>query len=51
METCGRPLPPKCWEVTETPGLSIMPKLKYEHIHLNNFSKMHMDLAAQVCNN
>ena len=37
--------------ITETPGLSIVPKLKYEHIHLNNFSKMRVDLAAQVCNN
>ena len=37
--------------VTQTPGLSIVPKLKYEHIHLNSFSKMRVDLAAQVCNN
>ena len=37
--------------VTQTPGLSIVPKLKYEHIHLNNFSKMRVDLAAQVCYN
>ena len=33
---------------TETPGLSIAHKLKYEHIKLTNFSKMHVDLAAQV---
>ena len=34
-----------------SPGLSIIPKLKYEHIHLTSFSKMRVDLAAQVCYN
>lgn len=29
-------------------GLAMVPKLKYEHIHLNSFSKMRVDLAAQV---
>ena len=29
-------------------GLSLIPKLKYKHIHLNSFSKMRVDLAAQV---
>ena len=29
-------------------GLAMLPKLKYEHIHLNSFSKMRVDLAAQV---
>lgn len=29
-------------------GLSLVPKLKYEHIHLTSFSKMRVDLAAQV---
>lgn len=29
-------------------GLSIIPKLKYEHIKLTSFSKMRVDLAAQV---
>ena len=33
---------------TETPGLSLTHKLKYEHIYLTNFSKMRVDLAAQV---
>ena len=33
---------------TDTPGLSIVPKIKYEHIHLTSFSKMRVDLAAQV---
>ena len=28
----------------------MVPKLKYEHIHLNSFSKMGVDLAAQVYN-
>ena len=32
----------------EAPGLSMVPKLKYEHIHLSSFSKMRVDLAAQV---
>jgi hypothetical protein len=30
-------------------GLSMVPKLKYEHLHLTPFSKMRVDLAAQVC--
>ena len=29
-------------------GLSLLPKLKYEHIYLTSFSKMRVDLAAQV---
>lgn len=29
-------------------GLSLVPKLTYEHIYLTSFSKMHVDLAAQV---
>ena len=33
---------------TETPGLSIVPKIKFEHIYLTSFSKMRVDLAAQV---
>ena len=36
------------YECNQTPGLSIVPKLKYEHIYLNSFSKMTVDLAAQV---
>ncbi len=32
----------------DAPGLSMVPKLKYEHIHLTSFSKMRVDLAAQV---
>lgn len=31
-------------------GLSIVPKLKYEHCYLTSSSKMRVDLAAQVCN-
>ena len=30
-------------------GLALIPKLKFEHIHLTSYSKMHVDLAAQVC--
>ena len=30
-------------------GLSLIPKLKYEHIYLTSYSKMRVDLAAQVC--
>ena len=33
---------------TNTPGLSLVPKLKYEHVYLTSFSKMRVDLAAQV---
>ena len=33
---------------TQTPGLSMVPKLNYEHLHLTTFSKMRVDLAAQV---
>ena len=29
-------------------GLSMIPKLTYEHVHLTSFSKMRVDLAAQV---
>ncbi|XP_065883726.1 uncharacterized protein [Dysidea avara] len=29
-------------------GVSLVPKLKYEHLHLTSFSKMRVDLAAQV---
>jgi hypothetical protein len=29
-------------------GLALVPKLKYEHIYLTSFSKMRVDLAAQV---
>jgi hypothetical protein len=28
--------------------LSMAPKLKYEHVYLSSFSKMRVDLAAQV---
>ena len=30
-------------------GLALVPKLKFEHIHLTSFSKMRVDLATQVC--
>ena len=33
---------------TATPGLSLVHKLRYEHVYLTNFSKMRVDLAAQV---
>lgn len=34
--------------ITATPGLCLVPKIKYEHVNLTNFSKMRVDLAAQV---
>ena len=34
--------------ITSTPGLMLIPKIKYEHVYLTNFSKMRVDLAAQV---
>lgn len=33
---------------TENFGLTTLPKLKYEHVYLNSFSKMRVDLASQV---
>ena len=30
-------------------GIRLVPKLRYEHISLTSFSKMRVDLAAQVC--
>ena len=32
-----------------TAGLCLVSKLKYEHVYLSSFSKMRVDLAAQVC--
>lgn len=32
----------------EATGLRLVPKLKFEHIYLSSFSKMRVDLAAQV---
>ena len=34
---------------TSTSGLSLVPKLTYQHIKLTSFSKMRVDLAVQVC--
>ena len=31
-----------------SPGLSLVHKLKYEHVYLSSFSKMRVDLATQV---
>lgn len=31
-----------------SPGLTLLPKLKYGNVHFTAFSKMHVDLAAQV---
>ena len=33
---------------TKSQGLTTQQKLKYEHIHLTSFSKVRVDLAAQV---
>ncbi len=38
----------KCRPDVASPGLTVLPKLKYEHISLTSFSKMRVDLAAQV---
>ena len=35
--------------ITEISGLCLVPKIKYVHVHLTSFSKMRVDLAAQVC--
>ena len=34
--------------VRSAPGLSLVPKLTFEHVMLTSFSKMRVDLAAQV---
>ena len=31
-----------------SPGLTLIPKLKNEHVHLTSYSKMRVDLATQV---
>ena len=33
---------------TKSDGKRLVPKLKYEHIYLTTFSKMRVDLAAEV---
>ena len=35
----------------QSAGLSLVPKLKMEHIELTSFSRMRVDLAAQVSTN
>jgi len=35
-------------ETATEEGLRLVPKLKYEHIYLTSYSKMRVDLAAQV---
>ena len=35
-------------QTDQVQSLSLVPKLKYEHIYLTSFSKMRVDLAAQV---
>ena len=35
-------------KVIKARGLSLIPKVKYEHIYLTSFSKIQVDLAAQV---
>ena len=49
MKTLARPIPARdrC-SASEQPGLAVVPKLKYKHIHFNSFSKMWVDLAAHV---
>ena len=31
-------------------GLALIPKLKYEHLHLTSYSKVRVDYAAQIWN-
>ena len=35
-------------DTADATGLRLVPKLKFEHIHLTSFSKMRVDLAAPV---
>ena len=39
-----------CQDTESEEGLRLVPKLKYEHTYLSSFSKMRVDLAAQVSN-
>ena len=50
LEAPGRSVSWRCHggAQRDQPGLSLVPKLKYEHIHLTSFSRMRVDLAAQV---
>ena len=43
---CGQYSRRKCSWLTD-----MLPKLKYEHVYLDSFAKMRVDLAAQVHNN
>ena len=45
METISTAI---CMDKGKGTGLAMVPKLKFEHIHLTPFSKMKVDLAAQV---
>lgn len=45
MEAFDRFVQSSKWDA---PGLTCLPKLKYEHTALTSFSKMRVDLAAQV---
>ena len=35
--------------MTKKSGLTLLHKVKWEHIYLTSYSKMRVDLAAQVC--
>ena len=48
LATFGSVVECHCSVKHSTPGLTILPKLKYEHIHLTSYRKMRVDLAAQV---
>ena len=37
-----------CGRQSDTPGLNLLPRIKFHHLHLNSFSRMRVDLAAQV---
>ena len=34
--------------ISESPSLAMLPTIKFEHVNLSSFSKMRVDLAAQV---
>ena len=49
LEFNSRIVQKECWcIISTTPGIYLVPKLKREHVFLTNFSKMRVDLAAQV---
>lgn len=48
--TCSCSVKENFMEACHEFWITLVPKLKYEHVYLNYFSKMRVDLVAQVIN-